>query len=155
MRPLRSVALLSLIASLTTIYPLSLRAGPPQYGGNLKYQRVIAIVPPTGSGTFQDPTRPLYCPNPHAPAAAAAGPPTILGCQAVLTDNGQSYIVEYAAVNRVSLQPILQSTVPGVTVLDGSTMTAAQIQAAIQSVKASFSLDQFHGAPAPAAGGAQ
>src|SRR5436190_13278093 len=54
------------------------------------YERVWAVLPMIGSGTYQDPKRPLYAPLPAANAAerAAAGRSGVLSFSCQISDDG-------------------------------------------------------------------
>jgi hypothetical protein len=74
------------------------------------YERVMAIVPWTGSGTHADPKRAKY-----APAPGQVNPTSrtgILAFQCLPSDDGLLALCEYVAKDRAALNPIL--TDPGV-----------------------------------------
>jgi hypothetical protein len=73
------------------------------------YERVMMIVPMTGTGSFEDPVRPMYTPLPSAFKAAAASRTHtgILGFTYVLSDDGQHALVEFVAKDRAAFQQIL------------------------------------------------
>jgi hypothetical protein len=73
------------------------------------YERTLAIVAMTGSGSFEDPKRPMYTPLPSAFKAAAASRTQtgILGFTFVLSDDGQHALVEFVAKDRSAFQQIL------------------------------------------------
>jgi hypothetical protein len=110
----------------------------------MTYHRVIAIVPLVGSGTPSDPKRPMFAPTPQAAATSAASHTGIIAYQHQLSDNGQSSIVEFVAVDRSAFAALFASTDPGVQYFEIGKSTPAQIEAAIQQQKASFSLSTFH-----------
>src|SRR5690349_7808949 len=69
------------------------------------YERVLAVVPMVGKGTFSDPRRPLYAPLP-----SATNPTTrtgMLGFTYVLSDDGQSALAEFVARDRSAFKDIL------------------------------------------------
>jgi len=73
------------------------------------YERITAILPIGGSGTFADPVRPLYTPLPAALKAAATSRSrtAILGFTYVLSDDGKHALVEFVARDRAAFQQIL------------------------------------------------
>jgi hypothetical protein len=66
------------------------------------YQRVVAVVPMVGRGTHADPRRPQYAPWP--PTRARIG---ILAWSHQVSDDGKFALVEFVALNRAALLPIL------------------------------------------------
>jgi hypothetical protein len=100
------------------------------------YHRVICVVPMIGSGAPADPKRPKY-----APAPGSAQPNGIIGFTQVLTDNGQSAIVEFVARQRSALLPILADT--AITSYEKGSQSATAIESALQKLKQGFSLVQF------------
>ena len=73
------------------------------------YERALAIVSMTGSGSFEDPVRPMYTPLPSALQSAAASRTRtgILGFTYVLSDDGKHALVEFVARDRAAFQQIL------------------------------------------------
>jgi hypothetical protein len=73
------------------------------------YERITAILPIGGSGTFADPVRPMYTPLPSALKAAAISRSrtAILGFTYVLSDDGKHALVEFVARDRAAFQQIL------------------------------------------------
>lgn len=70
-----------------------------------RYERVLAVVPMIGQGTFDDPKRPMYAPLPSAINPAA--PAGILGFTFVASDDGKFALVEIVAKDRSAFQDIL------------------------------------------------
>ena len=69
------------------------------------YERVMAVVPWTGSGTHADPRRPMYVPAPaQMNPASRSG---ILGFQCVESDDKKHALCEFVAANPTPLKPIL------------------------------------------------
>lgn len=71
------------------------------------YERVMAVVPLTGTGTFDDPKRPMYAPSPAQIQTATATRTGILAFTYVLSDDGNVALVEFVARNRAAFQAIL------------------------------------------------
>jgi len=134
----------TLLCALTVVLCLNAASQP---GGNLKFQRVIATVPLIGSGTADDPYRPKFCPSLAELAAAAANgqPLPRLACSSEVGDDGKTAIVEFTALDGQALRAIRQSKAPGVTVYELNAISPAALETALKAVKASFSLDRFHG----------
>jgi len=76
------------------------------------YERILAVVPMTGTGSADNPIRPMYTPLPSAFRAAAASRTHtgILGFTFVLSDDGQHALVEFVAKDRAAFQQILADT---------------------------------------------
>src|SRR5713226_5409519 len=69
------------------------------------YERLLCVVPMTGTGTWADPKRPLY-----APAPAQMNPASrtgIIGYTHVLSDDGQFALVEFVARDAKAFDHIL------------------------------------------------
>ena len=128
----------------------------------MTYQRVLAIVPVIGSGTWNDPKRPMFAPVPAAASASAsesasAGAPAsaanpadrtgIIAFQHQLSDDGNLALVEFVAVNRSAFAALLASTDPRVQVFEVGKQTQASVQAAFQQHKANFNFANFRPLP--------
>jgi len=76
------------------------------------YERTMVIVTMTGSGSFDDPVRPMYTPLPSALKTATASRTRtgILGFTYVLSDDGKHALVEFVARDRAAFQQILADT---------------------------------------------
>jgi hypothetical protein len=103
-RPVRAAAILVCFFALIAPLPAQHRVDPRNM-----YERVMMIVPMTGTGSFEDPVRPMYTPLPSAFKAAAASRTHtgILGFTFVLSDDGQHALVEFVAKDRTAFQQIL------------------------------------------------
>src|SRR2546430_15414948 len=69
------------------------------------YERVLAIVSWSGSGSHADPKRPMY-----APAAAQTNPASgsgILAYQCVASDDGKLALCEFVAKDRAAFKQLL------------------------------------------------
>jgi hypothetical protein len=72
------------------------------------YERLYVVAPLTGSGSWADPKRPLYAPSP-----AQLNPTVrtgIIGYTYVLSDDGQSALVEFVARDAAAFAHILADT---------------------------------------------
>lgn len=72
------------------------------------YERVICVVPMVGSGTYEDPRRPMFAPNDTEPPVE--GEPQIIGYTYELSDDGQFALVEFVARDKKALEAITEST---------------------------------------------
>lgn len=90
------------IALFSLLIPAISLAQPKVDPANL-HERIIAVVPMIGAGTYADPKRPLFTP---APEDKQSG---IVAFSYVLSDDGKSAIVEIAARDAKALTPLLQS----------------------------------------------
>lgn len=101
------------------------------------YERVIAIVPMTGSGTEADPRRPMFAPRPGDMDPAFAT--TIAGFNYVLSDDGKFALVQFVARDKEAFQTLLAAGVP--IFVKGSAV--ATIVAALQQYRKSFELSDI------------
>ena len=69
------------------------------------YDRVLAVVPWTGSGTHGDPKRPMYAPL--AAQMNSASHTGILAFQCMESDDGKLALCEFVAQDRAALKPLL------------------------------------------------
>ena len=92
------------------------------------YHRVICVVPLIGSGTWDDPKRPMFAPTSSELGRGKSG---ILAYYQEPSDDGQSAIVLFVAVDRASLQPILTTTAPSVQVFDISNPVQSSTSAGV------------------------
>lgn len=95
---------------------------------NLMYHRVWMVTPLVGSGTANDPKRPMFAPGPTPPpqkgatiAGATATSPDrsgVLGYQMQLSDDGKSALVEFVFASPSAFQGFLktQATALGISV---------------------------------------
>jgi hypothetical protein len=100
-----AVLLLSLLSGLA----LQLEAQPRVDARNM-YERVMAVVPIIGAGTFADPKRPMYSPTPAELHQATITRSGILGFTHVISDDGNFALVEFVARDRSAFQQILADT---------------------------------------------
>jgi hypothetical protein len=94
---------------LLSVLCVQLRAQPRVDARNM-YERVMAVVPLTGSGTLDDPKRPMYAPTPAQIQTSMATRQGILGFMHVMSDDGQVALVEFVAKDRSAFQAILADT---------------------------------------------
>lgn len=90
-----------------TLLCVPLAQAQPRVDARQMYERVMAVVPLTGSGTFADPKRPMYAPTPAEMQQATITRKGILGFTFVMSDDGQFALVEFVARDRSAFQQIL------------------------------------------------
>ena len=121
-------------------------------------EHLIAVVPMVGSGTNDDPKRPMFALASKDIASAMANhqAPEILQSHFIMADDGVHAIVEFVAPNRAALKQILAAASAGtITVYDPLQTSAAALTTALQKIKAGFNFYQFHSAVSAAAFAAQ
>jgi hypothetical protein len=111
------------------------------------YARAYAIVPMIGSGTWNDPMRPMFAP---AQQQMIPGSRTgIIAFNQVQSDDGNFALVEIVAANAQQLALITNqmtaqlSTATGFQLFNRSTTSAATVQTAFQSLKKNFDITKF------------
>ncbi len=102
-------------------------------------ERLICVVPMIGSGTAEDPRRPMYTPAP----GEAPDPDGILGFTATLSDNGHFALVEYVARNRAAFRQILAERRADVKVFEKGKARRADIEREFRLHKSRFNLDDL------------
>ena len=100
------------------------------------YNRVIGVVPLTGSGTAADPKRPKYAPWP-----VSQDPNGIIGFSFEPTDDGKSAVVEFVAQNKAAFSVLLADRT--IEVFQKGFASKTVIETAIKQVRRDFSLDTF------------
>jgi hypothetical protein len=111
------------------------------------YARVYAIVPMTGSGTWDDPKRPMFAPVPQqmTPGSRTG----IIAYNHVESDDGNFALIEIVAATRPQLALVTAqmntqlATTTGFQLFDRSTTPAATVQAAFQLLKKNFDITLF------------
>jgi len=108
-----------------------------------RYERVLANVPWTGSGTLADPKRPLYAPPPGSAVSPQAVDRSsgILAYQCVASDDGTRALCEFVAVHRAALLPIMADS-NVVSFLKGKDSVAAVV-AEFKKYKKDFDITKF------------
>jgi hypothetical protein len=126
---------MSKFGSLLLLLLVSLPAWPQRaVDAANSYHRVICVVPLIGSGTSDDPKRPMFAPTPSQLGRGKSG---ILAYYNEISDDGQSAIVVFVAVDRASLQAILTTTAPSVQVFDISNPSPTSTSTAVAAHAAS------------------
>ncbi|MBI5280356.1 MAG: hypothetical protein HY858_01650 [Candidatus Solibacter usitatus] len=112
------------------------------HGGGRK---VLAVVPMVGTGTYQDPQRPMFAPGPGEEGKAEA-----LSYSAMLSDDGLFAIVEFHAarpsiVSLRKLDEVAESKHPEVKAFDRSKHTKEEVEREIRKFKKDFDVEQLAG----------
>lgn len=105
------------------------------------YERVIAIVPMVGAGTYADPRRPL-----HAPVlgrGVADRGDGIVGFSYQVSDDGRLAVMELAARDRSAFQALLNDRRPEVRVFERGKSRREEVEAEVRRHIRNFDLTQF------------
>jgi hypothetical protein len=111
------------------------------------YARIYAIVPMVGSGTWDDPKRPLFAPIPQQ--MTPGNRTGILAFNHVESDDGKFALIEIVAASRPQLALITAqmnaqlATTAGFQLFDRSTTSAATVQSVFQALKKNFDITKF------------
>lgn len=111
------------------------------------YARIYAIVPMTGSGTWDDPKRPMFAPLPQQ--MTPGNRTGIIAFNHVESDNGNFALIEIVAASRPQLALVtaqVNAQLAGTTgfqLFDRSTTSLATVQSAFQALKANFDITKF------------
>ena len=103
------------------------------------HERLLCVVPMTGAGTWADPKRPLYAPSPAqmSPTSRTG----IIGYTHVLSDDGQSALVEFVARDPSAFDHILADK--RITTFRKGKDKREDIEAEFRKHKKDFSFDHF------------
>jgi hypothetical protein len=139
---LRRLTLLSLPALLTFC-----AFGQDRLPREIQGTHVFAVVPIIGSGTADDPRRPMFVPLLKEIQAVAQRQdgvvPLPVLVQFQLSDDGKTALVEFMSHDRTVLLPILMSTAAGVKAFEKGVALMADIEAEFKKNKQSFTLDSM------------
>ena len=135
---------------LLLLYLLASLPAWPQHRVNERnsYHRVICVVPMIGSGTWDDPKRPMFAPT---AAQMGRGKSGILAYYHEPTDDGQAAVVVFVAVDRASLKPILTASSAQVQVFDISNLAPSTASTAVASASSPSTGVASAGSPSPGA----
>jgi hypothetical protein len=97
------------------------------------------VVPIIGSGTPNDPVRPLYAPTP----AEIGRPSGIIGFTSEISDDGKYALIEIVAHDRSVVAKMLADTSIQTFVKGAAATNPATIQSVFQQHKASFNFANF------------
>lgn len=118
------------------------------------HERVLCIVPMIGRGTEDDPRRPLFAPTEAERATERAvqqvSEETAAGTRRGIiayafqeSEDGKTALVEFVALDREALAPILESKRADVQVFVRGQARKAEVEAAFRQYKRNFDSDQF------------
>jgi hypothetical protein len=110
------------------------------------YERVYAILPIVGQGTWEDPKRPMFTPPPSAMTPGDRS--GIIAFHHEVSDDGQLALVEIVAADSPRLAAVLAqlqniSHLPGVQIFDREKHGRKDIQKAFKVKKKDFDIDRF------------
>jgi hypothetical protein len=108
-------------------------------------ERCFAVVPLVGTGTVQDPIRPMFVPangltNARMAGRAASG---IISYSYQVSDDGKSALVEFVSTNREGLREILESRATGVQVFEQGRTSKTEVETVFKARKRDFDFSKF------------
>lgn len=106
------------------------------------HERLLLVVPMTGSGTPDDPRRPLYVPAPVPGAPPAKD--GIIAFTFQSSDDGQYALVELVARDRAAFKTILEDNRAGVKIFEKGKDSKDDIETEFRKHKRNFNLDTLH-----------
>lgn len=136
---LRAAALLLL--SLSALFAQN------RVSSEMMYHRVWAVVPMIGTGTLDDPRRPMFVPSRSERTAKRSG---VIGFSMQISDDGNSALVEFIGATPADLKFIVNSTAPGVKAFERGVAKKEDIEAEFKKYKATFTLDSLTAGAPPA-----
>jgi hypothetical protein len=106
-------------------------------------ERLIVIVPIVGTGTAQDPKRPLFVPTPEE--RIRDGATSLQSFTAVYSDDGKFALVEFVGSDRKAFEAIFKSTRADVKWFDhqNGRATAEAIDEEFRKFKKDFDFKKF------------
>jgi hypothetical protein len=116
-----------------------------------QYQHIFMICPLGGSGTMDDPKRPMFVPAQGLrPVVAKEGTPLaprsgIVSVRSEISDDGAHALVEFTGVSLADFKEILSTSDSRVQLFRKGVDSKDRIEAAFRVYKKDFSLDRFLG----------
>jgi hypothetical protein len=133
------------VAVLVCLYAMAATASAqPRVDPRNSYERVLAVVPLIGSGTHDDPIRPMFSPAPKA--IDTVGRTGVIAYTYVLSDDGTLALTEFVLRDRKQVQPFLGSVSAGmanVNIFIKGVNTRADIEAEFKKYKKDFDSSKF------------
>ena len=130
----RAVAMLLCLSALAAVLNAQ-----PRVDSRNSYERILVVLPLVGTGTLEDPIRPMFI------AAAQAVDSTnragIIGFTYVVSDDGKHALTEIVVRNRVAVQQILNA--PAIKTFIKGVSTRADIEAEFKKYKKDFDITKF------------
>jgi hypothetical protein len=128
----------NLAAGVLCLLSGALTAGAqPQVDAKNLHERIVAVVPLTGAGTYADPKRPAFVPAGAAGAGTAAG---WVSWSWQPTDDGKMAIVELAARNPAAIREVLRDA-RIVAAFEKRKAKRGDVEREIRKYRKDFSLD--------------
>lgn len=106
------------------------------------HERLLCVVPITGTGTPADPRRPMHAPPPPAKGAVPSRD-GIIAFTWQPSDDGRLALVEFVARDRAAFDAILKDSNPEVKVFEKGKAKRADIEKEFKRHKKDFDLDRF------------
>jgi hypothetical protein len=106
------------------------------------HERVLVVVPMVGAGTYADPRRPLFAPPPGQLRTAKG----IHSFSYEVSDDGKFALVEFVALDRSALAPLL-TDVRVLKAFEKGKHKKADIERELKIFKKDFRADTFAGSP--------
>lgn len=103
----------------------------------VRYERLVCIVPMVGAGTAEDPRRPMY--TPAGPREATP----FLAVSYLASDDGNSALVEFVAVDRSAFDGILQDRDARVKKFEKGKVKREDVEAEFRKYRKNVDLRHF------------
>jgi hypothetical protein len=137
------------VAVLVCLYAMAATAkAQPRVDPRNSYERVLMVVPLIGSGTVEDPIRPMFAPAPKA--IDVVGRTGIIAYTYVLSDDGKFALTEFVTRDRKQFKPLLDAVSAASAVGAASIKTfikgvntRADIEAEFKKYKKDFDASKF------------
>jgi hypothetical protein len=123
------------IVSFPTFLPAQVAVDQRNVG-----ERLICIVPMVGTGTYDDPKRPLYAPKPEELSKDGTG---IISFNYEVSDDGKTALVELVARTPVAFKSIVEERRPDVQIFRKGLTTKEEIESAFKVHKKDFKAESF------------
>lgn len=104
-----------------------------------RYERLVLIVPLVGSGTRDDPRRPMFVP------ARPGASPGLISFHYDVSDDAKTAIVELVAADANAFAPVLSASQgrADVKAFERGKSTKAEVEQEIKKVKKDFDVDKL------------
>lgn len=117
----------------------------PRVAASNLHERIYAILPMQGTGSWDDPKRPLFAP---IPAQMKPGDRSgIIAFHHEMSDDGKFALVEFVMASRGSVAPVIaqitQARITGAQVFHKGVNTRAEVETAFKALKKSFDFQKF------------
>lgn len=136
---MKNALLRCVLGTLGALFPLP---SQPQVDPANLYERVLAVVPMVGAGTYEDPKRPLFAPSSAERRARKPGE-GIISFRFEPSDDGRFALVEFVALDRRFLDELVKSRRADVKVFVKGRARPEEIEAEFRKYKRDFSARRF------------